>query len=371
MISDFATSIAKKSSHAAEVLAATVFSGDLMSHELDFNRDKKARMAYATGGLRAIPWHRLGTPMEGLQTVDAMLKAADADFDVLLTKVAVVDDYGNLIRNADGTVLIVEDSRATVRQNTDGSFDALATVGTRYVVRQNREVLERAIAVVGASTGDAVMDTVGVLRGGSRFFATIDLGAVVVDPSGIGDKIARYLVVSTGHDGVWPIRYANTDIRAVCNNTVVLGLKQAERVFTARHTRNVDSVIEDAKTVLRISTQWADEFKAEAERMLAITALPRSRKLSQVIDGVFPETKDQTSRQKKHRDETVDHVLSIYANERNAGSYGYNGWSLYNAIAEYYDHCRTDDPVANATASMDDTSVTTTKKLLAHRLIVA
>jgi phage/plasmid-like protein (TIGR03299 family) len=363
-------SIANKSSSGAKVFTDTVCEGNNMSHELDFTKDNTARMAYATGPGRAVPWHRLGVPMKGLQTVDAMLAAASADFDVLLTKVAAVDDYGNLIRNADGTVLIINDSRATVRQNNDGSFDALATVGTRYVVRQNHEVLERAIAVVGASDGDAVMDTVGVLRGGARFFATIDLGAVVIDPMGVNDKISRYLVVSTGHDGVWPIRYANTDIRAVCNNTVVLGLKQAERVFTARHTRNVDTVIEDARTVLRISTNWADEFKAEAERMLAIPVLPKSRKLSEVIDGVFPIEKDQTSRQKKHRDETISKVLAIYGNDRNAGAYGYNGWSIYNAIAEYFDHHRTDDPIANAMSSMDDTSVTTVRKLTAHRLVV-
>ena len=341
-----------------------------MSHELEISSSGKASMAYATGGDRAIPWHRLGTPMAGLQTIDQMLKAANADFDVLLTKVAAVDDYGNLIRNSDGSALIVEDSRATIRQNLDGSFNPLATVGTRYAVRQNREVLERALAVVGADENDAVMDTVGVLRDGARFFATIELGGLVIDPAGVNDKIARYLVVSAGHDGVWPIRYANTDIRAVCNNTVILGLKQAQRVFTARHTLNVDSVIDEAKEVLRISTVWADMFKIEAEKMMGINAAPRSKKLSNVIDGVFPKQKDETARQQKNRIETIDEVLSIYGNKRNAGGYGYNGWSLYNAIVEYFDHSRTSDTYANAIASMDENSFVTQKKLLTHSLVI-
>jgi phage/plasmid-like protein (TIGR03299 family) len=341
-----------------------------MAHELDFTKTGKARMAYALGGDRVIPWHRLGAPMDGLQTVDAMLQAADADYDVLLTRVAAVDDNGELIRNSDGSVVLIDDSRATVRQNIDGSIESLATVGTRYVVRQNREVLERAIAVVGASPDDAVMDTVGCLRGGARFFATIELSATFIDPAGINDKVARYLVVSTGHDGVWPIRYANTDIRAVCNNTVVLGLKNAQRVFTARHTRNVDTVIEDARTVLHLSTTWSDKFRAEAERMLAVSAPLRSKKLSDVLNGVFPAQRDESSRQKKNREELLDQVLGIYVNERNAGSYGFNGWSLYNAVAEYLDHNRTDDKVSNAIASMDDTSSVTQKKLLTHSLVL-
>jgi len=341
-----------------------------MSHELDIAKNGKARMAYAIGGDRAIPWHRLGVPMEGLQTVEAMLQAADADYDVLLTRVAAVDDSGEPIRNADGSVVIIEDSRATIRQNTDGSIDPIATVGTRYAVRQNREVLERALAVVGASSGDAVMDTVGVLRGGARFFATIELGATFVDPAGVNDKIARYLVVSTGHDGVWPIRYANTDIRAVCQNTVVLGLRNAERVFTARHTRNVDTVLEDARTVLRLSTDWGEKFRLEAERMLSVNAPLRSKKLSDVLNGVFPAGRDETPRQKKNREDMLDSVLSLYVNDRNAGGYGFNGWALYNAVAEYLDHARTDDKMSNAMASMDDTSSVTQKKLLTHSLVL-
>lgn len=183
-----------------------------MAHELEIV-GKKAKMAYADGDGRMVPWHRLGTPMAGLQTMEAMLEAAEADYDVILTRVAAVDDNGDLVRNNDGSVVIVEDSRATVRQNLDGSFNALATVGTRYEVRQNREVLERAFAVIGASEGDAVMDTLGVLRNGARFFATIELGGLIIDPAGVNDKIARYLVVSAGHDGVWPIRYARSEER--------------------------------------------------------------------------------------------------------------------------------------------------------------
>lgn len=173
-----------------------------MGHELEYNRDGTARFAYVDTGIA--PWHRLGTSVQGLQTAEKMLEIAKADFDVILTRVAAVDDEGNVIRNVDGSPVIIQDSRATVRQNLDGTFDPLATVGTRYEVRQNKEVLERALAVVGSSMGEAVMDTVGVLRNGKRFFATIELGALVIDPKGVDDRIARYLVVSSGHDGVCP-----------------------------------------------------------------------------------------------------------------------------------------------------------------------
>lgn len=341
-----------------------------MAHELEIVNGK-ANMAYATGGDRKIPWHRLGTPMAGLQTMEAMLAAANADFDVVISRVAAVDDEGNLLRNSDGSIVMIDDSRATIRQNLDGNFQALATVGTRYEVRQNREVLERALAVVGASSGDALIDTVGVLRDGKRFFATIELDALVLDPSGTNDRIARYLVVSCGHDGVWPIRYANTDVRAVCNNTVIMGLNSAQRVFTARHTRNVDTVIEDAQHVLQISSEWGKAFSKEAERMMSISIPNGSLKIDNVLAKVFPAEKGETTRQKKNRDEVNTLIRGLYVNDKNAGKFGFNGWSLYNAIVEYLDHYKYSDPNVGAMAAMDETSTNTQKKITAHKAVVS
>jgi phage/plasmid-like protein (TIGR03299 family) len=331
-----------------------------MAHNLEVNKDGQARFAYAD---REAPWHRLGKPMKGLQTLDAMLEAAQADYDVVLTKVAAVDDDGKLILDKNGHPVIIEDSRATIRKNDDNTYDPLATVGTRYEVRQNREVMERALAVVGATKGDAVLDTCGVLKGGARFFSTIDLGTLVIDPMGVNDRIARYLVVSTGHDGIWPIRYANTDIRAVCQNTVIMGLKDAERTFTARHTRNVDTAIQDANDALRISVDWAKSFKETAERMLTIPVPLGSTSLDKIVNTVFPAKRDETDRQRKNRDEINQLVRGLYVNERNGKNYGYNGWSIYNSIVEYLDHYRDDDKVSMAQASMDDNSWVTRKKI--------
>ena len=69
-----------------------------MAHNLDSTRGGKVRMAYAD---HEVPWHRLGTPMKGLQTASEMLLAADADYVVVLTQVAALDEYGKLIMTQD------------------------------------------------------------------------------------------------------------------------------------------------------------------------------------------------------------------------------------------------------------------------------
>jgi phage/plasmid-like protein (TIGR03299 family) len=340
-----------------------------VSHDLDSTRDGQARFAYAD---HEPPWHRLGRPMRGLQTMDAMLTAAHADYDVVVTKVAAVDDEGNLLRNPDGSPIIIEDSRATVRVEGDGVMDALTTVGTRFVPTQNRHTLERALAVVGASTGDAVLDTVGVLRGGARFFATIDLGPLVIDPTGPADLIERYLMVYNGHDGKVPITYANTDVRAVCQNTVIMGLDRAPRVFKARHTRHsVEFMVEDARQVLHLNVEWATAFKAMAESMLAIDVPASSARLDKVLNAVFPIKADASDTQRRNRDETVGLVRGLYGNTRNAGAVGTNGWAAYNAVVEYLDHYRPGTAEERALTTMDDTSWVTKAKLTAQQAVLA
>ena len=343
-----------------------------MAHDLDKTRDGKIRMAYAD---HEVPWHRLGTPMKGLRTAEEMLRAAEADYTVVLTQVAALDEYGNVIMTQDSngmTVpLVIDDSRATVRVNDDGTFDALSTVGTRYVVQQNADCLGRALDVVGASKGDAVVDTCGVLNGGREFFASIDLGQIIIDPRGIGDKIERYLLVRNGHDGKTPITYANTSIRAVCKNTVNAGIKSALRVFTARHTRNQDNAIEHAQEILNFSTEWAEDFRNTAERMLSIPVMDESARLDSVINSVFPKKKDETDRQTRNREEINQLVRGLYSSEKNAGGFGYNGWSTYNAIAEYLDHYRDAKAGERAQSSMDPNSWVNKKKYEAQQAILS
>ena len=338
-----------------------------MSHDLDSTKAGKIRMAYAD---HEVPWHRLGTPMKGLQTAEAMLEAADADFHVAIAGVAAVDVDGQVILAPDGKPLMVEDSRATVRINKDGTYDALSTVGTRYVVQQNLDCINRALDIVN-SRGEAIVDTCGVLKGGREFFASIDLGGLIIDPTGVNDKIERFLLVRNGHDGKTPITYANTSVRAVCKNTVMAGMKSALRVFTARHTRNQDSALNEAKSVLELSTEWAEEFQRAAELMLSINVPDKSRNLDKIINTVFPAQKGETDRQKTNREEIISVVRGLYPSAKNAGGYGYNGWAAYNTIAEYFDHYRDAKPEERAMSSMDPNSWVTKKKHEAQSAILS
>lgn len=333
-----------------------------MSHELEINSNGHASFAYRAEG--GIPWHRLGKPMQGYQTMEAMLTAAYADYIVDLQPMFVLDPRT-------GEPVPVEGQYATARINPHtGDYQVIhGGHKSRYTVMQNRETLEAALAIVGASSGDAVIDTAGILYNGAQFFATIDLGTLIIDPAGPADKIARYMVVRSSHDGTTPLTFSNTDIRAVCKNTVILGERSAARVFKCKHTPNMENRLAVASTALGISTAWSKDFLATATEMLSIEMTPG--RLDKVIDAVMPVAEADTDRKKANRDESVGLIKALYTNERNAAKVGNNGWAAWNTIVEYYDHYRPGTADERALTSMDDTSWVTRKKVAAQQAVLA
>lgn len=348
-----------------------------MSHELDITSDGTVRFAYNLQDGR--PWHVLGQPIDDAEATAAqMLRAARCDFEVRTYPVIAVEEViqpdGTRvlvpIQNLDGSYVEIEDSRATVRIDSDLRMDGLSTVGTRYIPEQNEVVLNKALSIVEASDHDAVVSTVGATHGGKRFFAAIDLGKLVIDPLGINDTIERWLLVYNSHDGKVPTTYANTPIRAVCNNTVRAGLSRAKATFKARHTRNaLEFDMEEARKALNLSVQWAEEFKILAEQMLAIpVAAPQ---IDKVLKDVFPLDSSATDRVKRNHDEKMVKIRGIYQSEKNAAGFGNNGWSLYNAIGEYLDHHREGTAQERALTSMDETSWVTKAKVKAQEAVLA
>ena len=323
--------------------------------------ENDGRTSFAYNDNRGAPWHRTGVPIRGYGTVDEMLAAAHADYEVRLEPTFVIAPDGQPCETG---------RRATVRENPyTGATEVLADVGNRYSVVQNRYTLERALSIVGASQGDAVIDTCGVLHGGRQFFAYVDLGTLVIDPTGINDQIARGLLVYNSHDGSVPLTYANTNERAVCKNTVMAGLATARRTFKAKHTPEVESRLGEAREVLALSTDWAQAFAEMANTMLAIPMTPD--RLGRVLSAAVPMSSAASDRQVKNRLETAEVIRAIYENPRNAGFCGHNGWAAWNAVVEYLDHYRPASPEERAIASMDDTSWVSKRKIAAQEAVLA
>lgn len=332
-----------------------------MAHELEMVNGE-ASMVYQG----KTPWHQLGTKVDGTLTAEEMLVKANADYDVELLPVFYMD--------ADGVPQEMEERFITSRINADGTIVPFEVVKGRYNVVNNRPVYDKALSVIKAAEGmntKAIVETVGVLKEGREFFASIDLGSLIIDPLGASDKIARYLLVHTSHDGTSPISYSNTDIRAVCANTVRFGQMMARSVFKARHTPNVEATLAEARQQLEFSFAWADAFKAQADELLAIPIPVGSGKVDKVLNSLWLPTDADTERKEKNRQAIIDDVRARYTNDKNVGKVGANGWALYNAIVEHHDHGSRGTADKRAMASMSPTSLMTQRKVDAQQAVLA
>jgi phage/plasmid-like protein (TIGR03299 family) len=332
-----------------------------MAHELEIVNGE-ASMVYQGD----TPWHRLGTKVDSTLTADEMLRKANADYDVELLPVFYMD--------ADGVPQEMEERFITSRVNHDGTIVPFEVVKGRYNVVNNRPVYEKALSIIDAAEGmdtKAIVETVGVLKEGREFFASIDLGSLIIDPLGASDKIARYLLVHTSHDGTSPISYSNTDIRAVCANTVRFGQAMARSVFKARHTPNVEATLQEARQQLEFSLAWADAFKLEAEKLLAIPVPVGSGKVDTVLNGLWNPLDADTDRKERNRQAIIDDIRARYTSDKNVGKVGANGWALYNAIVEHHDHGSRGSSEKRAMASMSPTSLVTQRKFDAQVAVLA
>lgn len=320
-----------------------------MSHELDFTDSGEARFAYNANG--GDPWHRLGVSVQGFQTLDAMLMAAQADFPIIPVRLQAVLE--------DGTTIDVETHKATARQivtlgDTDFETrtDLLGVVGIDYAIEGNREAAEWAVECVGAADGDAVIDTMGVMKGGREFFTCIDMGSLVLDPNGIADRIKRYFVVLTGHDGRRSLSGYPTNTRVVCNNTATWSYEAASRarqVHTVRHTRNKDVYKAEAVKAMALQRKLAGLFEEQAMAMIATPATRAT--LDDTVKHLWPRSKDFSDRQVTNWQERRSTLMALYSGDTCSGQYGHNAWSVWNAVTEYLDHHRKGKAEARALAT--------------------
>jgi len=156
----------------------------------------------------------------------------------------------------------------------------------------------------------------------------------------------------------------------VCNNTVVLGEQQAKRVFTARHTRNVDSIIQDAREVMNIAVTWRSEVEHSINALISRNNPTRSMP-DKILAAVQPKKKGESKREREHRESIWDLLCKIYLSDRNSGGFGHNAWSVYNSACEYLDHYRHTSAEELAMASMDESSVATKKKLFVENVLLS
>jgi len=223
-----------------------------------------------------IPWHELGIALETAPaSVAEAITAADLGWTVEKQPLFL----------ADGTQV----DRWAVRRLSDNRV--LGTVGPDYTCIQNADAFSPLDPFLKA--GVATIETAGSLKGGSRVWMLAKVNRADMQIAE-GDTVAKYLLATTGHDGMSSFRLAITPIRVVCMNTLSAAINGKSDTIRFSHFKDATAAIKDLDaTIERIDGRF--EESAKLFRALAGVKVRSQADLRKYIDLVFPMAKKPES----------------------------------------------------------------------------
>lgn len=285
-----------------------------MSHELSMV-DGRAEMFYV--GER--PWHGLGTKLQNPATAEEAIRAAHLEWTVEKRPVIV-----------DGKE--VEDYKALVRTDLE---TVLGIASARYQPVQNTEAFAFFDVVVGA--GQAIYHTAGALHNGRKVWILAKLPDLM-KVAGTEDRVEKFLLLYTTHDGSAALQMAFVPLRVVCQNTLTMALRRAESTVKIRHTQSAGQRVAEAQRALGLAVRFYDDLEGLVGRLATIPAKESAvREYHQTLVPDNPRAESNARTQN-----TRAGMLHNFHEGRGNRLGGIAGtwWAAYNGVVEYVDHER-------------------------------
>ena len=310
-----------------------------MAHELDITDGVASFADSRTRTINGVEvtdaWHRLGTPVGHLMTVDEALDAAhlrgwDVRKEPLVANLETED--GETI------ALPVPDRHAVIRTNPVSlKPEALGVVGNRWTPFQNEDTTALLSAIV--DEGGAHIETAGALRGGRDTFVTMKLPDSMEFRSpttGELDVTELYINVLNNHTGEYPLRGLISPVRIVCANTQRMAEGAARSTVSLRHTGDPKARLAEIRALLGLTFAYRDTFVEQCETLIARSV--DNVVVLEVIEDVFGVNAATTEKQAEGRKETALTVLDNYTQSPTVRPFYGTAFGAYNAITEYLDH---------------------------------
>ncbi len=262
--------------------------------------------------VREVPWHGLGINVEVAPDSAAALKLSGLDWNVLRKPVQVngkdVEDYFANVRDFDDKVLGI--------------------VGKDYRIVQNREAFAFTDMLLGQE--GIRYESAGSLKGGKRIWMLARMDSREI----LGDEVVPYLLFTNGHDGRHAVRVAVTPIRVVCQNTLNLALRKAERSWATIHIGRLEDKLQEASRTLRLTTRYVSELGQAAEMLLKTRV--NDERLEELIEMVLPLPKDGRRHNRVY--ELRQELLTRYHNAPDLERFRGTGWGFVSAVSDLVGH---------------------------------
>mgnify|MGYP001035110244 CR=1 FL=1 len=266
---------------------------------------------------REKPWHGLGVRVENALSSKDALTAAGLDWKVEQKKIYTGDGHA------------VHGYFANVRSQDNHT---LGVVTKRYKIVQNYE----AFAFTDALLGKGVRyETAGSLKDGRK---TWILARLSKQYRLAEDKVIPYLVFSNSHDGSAAIKVAMTPVRVVCNNTLNLALQDADRIWSANHTGDIENKLEDARMTLFMAENYMNGLVKESTRL-------SHKKISdaeteEYIKMLLPIATDATETMEQNVKKMREDLRIRYYFAPDLQDTGKNQYRFINAVSDFATHAK-------------------------------
>lgn len=221
-----------------------------------------------------VAWHGLGRLFTGEMTPTEASKEA---FPWTVIQKSL------FYKNMSGKQRIAEKLMINLRSDSTDDDEPLGFVSENYQVVQPLDMADFAEALV-EEDKTVKIETAGSIQGGAKIWFLLKGDEFEV---AIHDRMIPYILLSNGYDGGSSFRVTPTTVRVVCSNTwhaVLPRLDTGELLSSAisiRHTSNIMSRIEEAKTAL------ANYGKAMEKTKEVIKAMSSKQVNSEAVQKFF------------------------------------------------------------------------------------
>jgi len=271
-----------------------------------------------------VPWHGLGSPLNGEETCEEVMAASGLDWTV---------GTQPLYRQVGEGFELVKQARTSVRES-DNSI--LGIVGPRWTPLQNAQ----AFAVFEPLVEQGLMNwhTAGSLKDGQRVWVLcqLNLDNSVIVP---GDEIRKFALLSNGHDGKLAVHFGFTPIRVVCANTEAMARdSKASKLIRVRHHRLVADNVEKLRDIMDCANQDF-ETTAKEYRFLAQCGINQAdlKKYVRTVFSVQDKKEDEISTRQANICKRVEELFESGQGSEIPGVKG-TYWGAYNAVSEYLNY---------------------------------
>lgn len=265
--------------------------------------------------VRRAPWHGLGTKVQEAPDSKRALVLAGLDWKVKQMPVYTGDNK------------MIPGYKANVRDKDDR---VLGVVTDRYKVVQNEE----AFAFTDELLGYGVRyETAGSLQDGKKTWLLARMPREYIIT---GEQISPYLVFFNSHDGSGAIKVALTPIRVVCQNTLNLALHTAKRSWSAIHTGNIRSKMQEAEESLFLAEKYMASLGREIEDLQkkALT----DKQVRQFMEDLLPLEPGAAEQQKKNIKRLREDMTMRYVDAPDLQHVGKNAYRFINAVSDFATH---------------------------------